>query len=125
MKWKSRFARCAMFAVAPVRRLSIPMTVCPRSSSVSERCDPMNPAAPVMTILDIGLYSFQLPAASFQLETEMCALDGSELSVGSCAIARPDERFHSWKLEAGSWELIRMLLQPPQHREPHDLDVEP
>jgi hypothetical protein len=64
-----------MFAVAPVRRLSIPITVCPRSSSVSLRCDPMKPAAPVMTILDIVYeaisyrllsYSYQLSALSFQ-----------------------------------------------------------
>ena len=42
-----------MFAVAPVRRLSMPTTEWPRSSSVSARCDPMKPAAPVMTILDM------------------------------------------------------------------------
>src|SRR5918995_7019793 len=49
MNWKSRSRRCAMFARSPVRRLSMPITEKPRSSSVSERCDPMNPAAPVMT----------------------------------------------------------------------------
>src|SRR5215218_6009981 len=50
MKVKSRLARCAMFAVSPVSRLSIPTTEWPRSRSASERCDPMKPAAPVMTI---------------------------------------------------------------------------
>src|SRR5215831_8628951 len=49
MKVKSRFCRCEMFAVSPVSRLSMPMTAYPRSSSVSARCDPMNPAAPVIT----------------------------------------------------------------------------
>src|SRR5262245_46819131 len=49
----SRLARCAMLDVEPVRRLSIPMTEYPRSRSVSERCEPMNPAAPVMTTLGI------------------------------------------------------------------------
>src|SRR5262245_51102545 len=38
-----------MLARSPVSRLSMPTTVKPRSSSVSERCDPMQPDAPVMT----------------------------------------------------------------------------
>src|SRR5215203_5721909 len=50
MNVKSRFARCAMLAVSPVNRLSMPTTEWPRSRSASERCDPMKPAAPVMTI---------------------------------------------------------------------------
>src|SRR5262245_18312420 len=49
MNWKSRSRRCAMLARSPVSRLSMPTTAKPRSSSVSERCDPMKPAAPVMT----------------------------------------------------------------------------
>src|SRR5688572_3057764 len=49
MNVKSRPARCAMFAVSPVSRLSIPITSYPRSSRASERWDPMKPAAPVMT----------------------------------------------------------------------------
>src|SRR5689334_21672905 len=49
MNWKSRSRRCAMLARSPVSRLSMPTTLKPRSSSVSERCDPMKPAAPVMT----------------------------------------------------------------------------
>src|SRR5262249_54814333 len=49
MNVKSRLARCEMFDVSPVSRLSIPITVKPRSSSVSARCDPMKPAAPVTT----------------------------------------------------------------------------
>src|SRR5688572_5856347 len=53
MNTKSRLARCAMFRVDPVNRLSMPTTEWPRSSSASDRCDPMKPAAPVMTILDI------------------------------------------------------------------------
>src|SRR5258708_8932563 len=49
MNEKSRLTRCEMLAVSPVRRLSTPITVKPRSRSVSDRCDPMKPAAPVMT----------------------------------------------------------------------------
>src|SRR5436190_19645056 len=49
MKEKSRFTRCEMFEVSPVSRLSMPTTVLPRSSSVSARCEPIKPAAPVMT----------------------------------------------------------------------------
>src|SRR3954470_23566113 len=51
---KSRPARWAMLSTLPVSRLSTPTTVHPRSSSVSERCDPMNPAAPVMTALGMS-----------------------------------------------------------------------
>src|SRR5437667_208330 len=50
MNTKSRPARCAMFARSPVSRLSTPITEQSRSSSASARCDPMNPAAPVMTM---------------------------------------------------------------------------
>src|SRR6478672_10863916 len=49
MNVKSRLCRWTMLAVSPVRRLSMPMTSYPRSRSVSDRCDPINPAAPVMT----------------------------------------------------------------------------
>src|ERR1700676_1163816 len=49
MNVKSRLARCEMFAVSPVRRLSMPTTSYPRSRRASERCEPMKPAAPVMT----------------------------------------------------------------------------
>src|SRR5690348_5114184 len=51
MNWKSRSRRCAMFDMSPVSRLSIPITECPRSRSASLRCEPMKPAAPVMTVL--------------------------------------------------------------------------
>src|SRR5580765_5046554 len=46
---KSRLLRCAMLARSPVTRLSMPTTEKPMSRSVSARCDPRNPAAPVMT----------------------------------------------------------------------------
>src|ERR1051325_565156 len=51
MNSKSRSRRCAMLVMSPVRRLSMPTTEWPRSSSASQRCDPMNPAAPVTTLL--------------------------------------------------------------------------
>src|SRR5688500_10748768 len=49
MKVKSRLRRCAMLPMSPVSRLSMPITAYPRSSRASARCEPMNPAAPVMT----------------------------------------------------------------------------
>src|SRR5262249_27756465 len=49
MNVKSRFARCEIFAVSPVSRLSIPITEYPRSTKVSARWEPMKPAAPVIT----------------------------------------------------------------------------
>src|SRR4051812_16827288 len=58
MKLKSRPARCAMLSTLPVRKLSIPTTLQPRSRSVSDRCDPMKPAAPVMTALGIERSAF-------------------------------------------------------------------
>src|SRR5688572_32818548 len=61
MNWKSRSRTCAMFCKSPVRRLSIPTTAWPRSSSVSERCEPMKPAAPVITVL--GMTKGQGPAS--------------------------------------------------------------
>src|SRR5215510_5417641 len=43
-----------MLCMSPVSRLSIPTTEWPRCSSVSQRCDPMKPAAPVTTVLGMG-----------------------------------------------------------------------
>src|SRR5439155_7311479 len=40
--------RCRMFSKLPVERSSMTKTSSPRSSIASERCDPMNPAPPVM-----------------------------------------------------------------------------
>src|SRR5437660_1795061 len=54
---KSRPARCAMLSTLPVSRLSMPTTLQPRSSSDSDKCDPMKPAAPVMTALGICPFS--------------------------------------------------------------------
>src|SRR5205085_11934851 len=50
MNTKSRPARWAMFARSPVNRLSMPTTEQSRLRSSSARCDPMKPAAPVITI---------------------------------------------------------------------------
>src|SRR5262245_46099639 len=57
MNWKSSERRWAMLPMSPVIRLSMPMTESPRASSVSQRCDPMKPAAPVTTIRDISVVS--------------------------------------------------------------------
>src|SRR5687767_3934374 len=54
MNSKSRSRRWAMLAIAPVRRLSMATTESPRSSRASHRCEPMKPAAPVTTILDMS-----------------------------------------------------------------------
>src|SRR5687768_1728940 len=53
MNTKSRPARCAMLARSPVSRLSMPTTEHSRLRSSSARCEPMNPAAPVMTTLRV------------------------------------------------------------------------
>jgi hypothetical protein len=58
-KVKSFVARWAMLSTLPVRRLSIPTTDQPRAMRVSERCEPMNPAAPVMTALGIQALGFR------------------------------------------------------------------
>src|ERR1051325_8024564 len=55
MNSKSRSRRCAMFAIAPVRRLSMATTESPRSSGASHKCEPMKPAAPVTTMRDMSL----------------------------------------------------------------------
>src|SRR4029453_1595948 len=54
MNSKSRSRRWAMLCMSPVSRLSMPTTEWPRSRSVSQRCDPMKPAAPVTTVLGMG-----------------------------------------------------------------------
>src|SRR5262245_27445676 len=53
MNRKSRFpARCAMLSTLPVTRLSMAMTLWPRSNNRSTKCEPRNPAPPVTT--DVG-----------------------------------------------------------------------
>src|SRR5439155_15275195 len=47
-------ARCATLSTLPVTRLSMAMTLWPRSNSRSTRCEPRNPAPPVTT--DVGCW---------------------------------------------------------------------
>src|SRR5262249_29915651 len=54
MNWKSLSRRCARLDMSPVSRLSRPMTLCPRASKVSQRCEPMKPAAPVTTVVGMN-----------------------------------------------------------------------
>src|SRR6266704_6935641 len=42
-------ARCPIFAVLPVIKLSIAMTRCPSAKSRSTKCEPRKPAPPVTT----------------------------------------------------------------------------
>ena len=49
-----------MFSIEPVERLSRMSTSCPCSSSASARCDPMNPAPPVMKALTIVFLSAEV-----------------------------------------------------------------
>jgi hypothetical protein len=44
----------AEFRRFPVRRLSTQITWCPSPRNRSQRCDPMNPAPPVITVLNSG-----------------------------------------------------------------------
>src|SRR2546425_4382666 len=52
-------ARCATLSTLPVTRLSMAMTLWPRSNSRSTRCEPRNPAPPVTT--DVGCCFPDLP----------------------------------------------------------------
>src|ERR1700677_2387263 len=45
---------CSMFLSEPVSRLSTQITLLPRFSNSSHRCDPRNPAPPVTRQVDIG-----------------------------------------------------------------------
>src|SRR5258708_22967490 len=80
MNEKSRLTRCEMLAVSPVRRLSTPITVKPRSRSVSARWDPMKPAAPVMTTrFLVGMFMEESPEQrqphDLQIETNRPVFD--------------------------------------------------
>src|SRR5436309_8845545 len=80
MNEKSRLTRCEMLAVSPVSRLSMPITVKSRSRSVSARCDPMKPAAPVMTTrFLVGMFvkepSQEREPHDFQIEPHRPVLD--------------------------------------------------
>src|SRR5437899_2287638 len=44
--------RCAILSTAPVTKLSIAMTLCPRASSRSVKWEPRKPAAPVTTLVN-------------------------------------------------------------------------
>src|SRR5688500_9096375 len=97
MNWKSRPARWAMLAVSPVSRLSTPTTLSPRSSRASARCEPMNPAAPVMTTR--AMWEFRLPSVRPQPRLR----------------ARPPTPATS----------VGVLVEEALHeRQPHDLEVE-
>src|ERR1039458_3453487 len=41
--------KCEMLSTAPVTKLSMPTTLCPRANNRSTRCEPRKPAAPVTT----------------------------------------------------------------------------
>src|SRR5689334_10281500 len=59
---KSRVRRCAMLALSPVTRLSMPTTEKPMPRSVSARCEPRKPAAPVITTRPLPLALGPLPS---------------------------------------------------------------
>src|SRR6478609_1046158 len=87
MNWKSRPMRCATLAMSPVSRLSMPTTEWPCSISASLRCDPMKPAAPVMTIRIISLLLLRraVPASEhrqphdFEVQSQRPVLDVIEI----------------------------------------------
>src|SRR4030043_2296563 len=57
--------KCAKFSGLPVMKLSIPTTSCPSSNNRSHKCEPKNPAAPVINILiTIYLQSIRLVNSS-------------------------------------------------------------
>src|SRR5580704_10629608 len=62
---------CSMFASEPVSKLSTQITLCPRASSSSHRCDPRKPAPPVTRqeltaakLSDSSLYAARCKAAT-------------------------------------------------------------
>src|SRR5215212_11763765 len=59
-----------MSPMSPVSRLSMPTIEWPRLRSVSLRCDPMKPAAPVMTVLGISLEETSHEREPHDLEIE-------------------------------------------------------
>src|SRR5437870_13662726 len=64
-----RPARCATLSTLPVTRLSMTMTLWPRSNSRSTRCEPRNPAPPVTT--EVGCWFPDLPFFVWPLLRDM------------------------------------------------------
>src|SRR4029453_3458005 len=99
MNRKSRLARCAMFAVEPVSRLSMPTTEWPRSRRASERGDPMKPAAPVMTTLLIREMP-KIPKLTPQLVDAAHRVSAIQRSVGVFLEAANQGQAHDLQVEA-------------------------
>src|SRR6476660_8940250 len=82
MNTKSGDRRCSMFEIAPVERLSMPTTASPRAVNASDRCEPMNPAAPVMTILGKSVKSSQYGQPhDLQIERQRPVLNVVEIEL--------------------------------------------
>src|SRR5947207_2699522 len=60
MNWKRGSRMCSMFSMDPVIRLSIAMTWCPSARKRSQRCEPTNPAPPVIKVVGMRLLSSRL-----------------------------------------------------------------
>src|SRR3954466_5760629 len=71
--------------MSPVSRLSMPTTEWPRSRSVSLRWEPMNPAAPVMTVLGIALEeaSDERKPHDFEIERQRPVVDVVQVVLDS------------------------------------------
>src|SRR5689334_12256426 len=65
-----------MLAVSPVSRLSMPMTLSPRSRNASARWEPMKPAAPVMTTRAMGLVGVLVEEALHERQPHDLQVEG-------------------------------------------------
>src|SRR5919112_268501 len=83
MNSKSRSRRWATLPMSPVSRLSMATTEWPRSSRVSQRCEPMKPAAPVTTVLGIvgSIRALEQPADDRQPHDLEIESDGPVFDV--------------------------------------------
>src|SRR3954447_4348832 len=82
-------ARCSIFAVDPVMKLSIPMTRCPSASSRSVRCEPRKPAPPVTTEIGDEEERVNIGALIYWQPRRAASEDGGKKSGGQGAASVP------------------------------------
>src|SRR5687767_10090536 len=111
-----------MFAMSPVRRLSMATTAWPRSSSASHRCDPMKPAPPVTTVLGIQ----QIPNPKSEIRNQK-----SQILVGDSTLedAADEREPHDLQVERDRpvLNVIEVVLDPLLERgvAPPAVDLRP
>src|SRR5215469_16426796 len=88
--------RCAMLSTDPVTKLSIAITLCPRASSRSVKCEPRNPAAPVTTEVFCGCEDRLVPFGICRKypEAQLSASYKSRTPLGICVMQQPGQLSH-------------------------------